>query len=145
MLLHNLTKSKGLNKKSKAVGRGNGSGKGNYSTRGLKGQGSRTGSSFPAWFEGGQTPLFQRLPKKRGFKKYFKLIKQVSVVNLTDFEKNEEILSGTTLNPEVLITLGYAKAGTAIKILGTGELSKKLSFQGIQLFSASAKEKIEKA
>lgn len=73
MDLHNIKKSTGRTSKKLRRGRGDASGRGNYSTKGLKGQKARSGFSQKAYFEGGQTPLFMRLPKRRGFKRYFKL------------------------------------------------------------------------
>lgn len=82
MQLHELKKSPGRHKPGKRVGRGNASGAGNYAGRGMAGQRSRAGGSIPAWFEGGQTPLYRRLPKLRGFKRYFKLLKDHEPVNV---------------------------------------------------------------
>lgn len=146
MLLNELKRSSWLNKKSKRVGRGNGSGKGNYSTKGLKGQWARSGGGMPAWFEGWQTPLTQRLPKLRWFKKFFKHINDFQVVNLSSLEKDERISAWTTIDKALLKQLKYiSNAEWTVKLLGNGELSKKLSFVGIDAFSGAAKEKIEKA
>lgn len=98
---------------------------------------------MPAWFEGGQTPLVQRLPKMRGFKKPFKLINKYTAINLAALEAHAAIKSEVT--PEILIEAGLLKKNKNPKILANGELSKKLSFSGISAISAAAKEKIEKA
>lgn len=143
-MLHELRRPEGLKRKSIQIGRGNGTGRGNYSTRGLKGQKARTGFSQQPGFEGGQTPLHMRLPKSRGFKRYFKLINKVSPINLGRLNIDDRIKDNDVITPEVLYTLGYAKVGSSLKILGTGEVTKKLTFEWIA-YSGSAKELIEKA
>lgn len=126
-------------------GRGDSSGRGNYSGRGLKGQGARAGASMRGSFEWGQTPLVQRLPKLRGFKRHFKLLNIYQPVNIAALEKDERITAGAVITPELLVSLGLVRKNTQVKVLGNGELTKKLSFSGITAFSATAKEKIEKA
>jgi large subunit ribosomal protein L15 len=143
MFGYELVKTPGYKKSQIQRGRGNGSGRGNYSGRGLKGQGSRAGASTKPNFEGGQTPLTQRLPKLRGFKRHFKLMETFHPINLATLEKDDRIVAGSTISHPVLMELGYAGKKDDIKILGTGELTKKLSFEGIAHFSAPAKTKIE--
>ena len=138
MKLHSVVRSKGLKDKLDRRGRGNASG------RGANGQKSRSGHTMKPFFEGGQTTIVQRLPKHRGFKRYYKLVDQVAVVNLASLQNDERVSSLVT--KEVLVELGYLKSSAeSVKILGNGELSKALSFEGIEQFSDSAKEKIEKA
>ncbi len=143
MKLHSLTKSTGFKDKARRIGRGNAS-KGNTSGKGNKGQKARSGGSISPFFEGGQTPLIQRMPKFKGFKRPIKLQEVYAVVNLADLEKNEKVVSEVT--KEVLKTAGYIKkTSEMVKVLGNGELKKKLVFSGIEKFSKSALEKIEKA
>lgn len=136
-------------KDRKRVGRGLGSGKGRYSGRGLKGQKSRAGShKLPAGFEGGQMPIDMRLPKLRGntsadampigpFRTYSQ------PVNLRDLEARFE--AGAEVTPDALVSVGLLKnTKTDIKILGSGELTKKLAVTA-HGFSKSAREKIEAA
>lgn len=144
MLLHELQKSKGYKKKAIRRGRGNASGRGNYSTRGLKGQKARAGFSQHPGFEGGQTPLHQRLPKARGFKRYFKLLTTVIPLNLSRLEADQNITDGMVLSLEQCIALGLCKDGEMVKILGNGDITKKLTITDLAV-SKVAKEKIEKA
>lgn len=138
MNLSTIRKPKNSTEKRKRVGRGMGSGMGKTSTRGHKGQGSRSGSRLMRGFEGGQMPLHRRLPK-RGFTNIFK--KEYTVVNLTALAD----LGETTVNPEVLYNRGILKSRSGmVKILGTGELSNALTVSAHK-FSASAQEKITKA
>jgi len=123
-------------------GRWDGS-KGNTAGRWNNGQKSRAGYSKKVFFEWGQTPLVKRLPKLRGFKRYYKLVDDIAVVNLASLEKDEEIKKEVTKT--LLCELGYCKKSEKVKILGNGDLSKKLSFKNIDQFSKSAKVKIEKA
>ena len=112
----------------------------------MKGQKARAGGNIPAWFEGGQTPLHMRLPKLRGFKRYFKLLKWYEPVNTGALEADERIKSGDTLNKVTLTEFGYIRKPTSlVKVLGKGDLKKKLSFDSIDAVSATALEKIEKA
>ncbi len=145
MFGYQLTRSSGYKKPRIQRGRWDSSGRGNYSGRGLKGQGSRTGTSMRASFEGGQTPLIQRLPKLRGFKRHFKLQTVFQPVNLAALERDVRVESGATITFENLVVRGYAHKNDKVKVLGNGDLSKKLSFDGIHAFSATAKEKIEAA
>lgn len=143
-MLHELTRPSSSKRKGIQIGRWNGSGKGNYSTRGLKGQWSRTGFSQQPGFEGGQTPLHMRLPKKRWFKKYFKLVNHVTPINLGTLQADDRIASGSTVSPEFLVELGYGKIGHTLKILGDWEVTKTLTIVGLAI-SKTAKESIEKA
>ena len=136
--LSNLRAPKKANENKKRVGRGMGSGMGKTSTRGHKGQGSRSGSSLMRGFEGGQMPLHRRLPK-RGFNNIFR--KEYAIVNVGRLE----LLDGNKFDPGRLLELGVIKKlGTGLKILGSGELSRKITVQA-HVFSKSALEKIEKA
>ena len=124
--------------KRKRVGRGMGSGMGKTSTRGHKGQGSRSGSRLMRGFEGGQMPLHRRLPK-RGFTNIFR--QEYAVVNLDRLSR----LGESTITPEVLAKAGIIKAAEQrVKILGDGELSSALTVHAHK-FSKSAQEKIAKA
>ena len=124
--------------KRKRVGRGMGSGMGKTSTRGHKGQGSRSGSRLMRGFEGGQMPLHRRLPK-RGFTNIFR--QEYAVVNLDRLAA----LGESTITPEVLAKAGIIKKGEQlVKILGDGELSVALTVHAHK-FSKSAQEKIAKA
>lgn len=142
MKLHDLKKSKWLKDKARRKGRWNAS-KGNTCGKGNKGQKARAGGSTPVFFEWGQTPLVQRIPKMKGFKRYYKFVDNYAVVNLTRLEADDRIQK--EVSREILLKLGYAKNKDKIKILWSGELTKKLSFVNIDSFSKSAKEKIEKA
>lgn len=126
-------------------GRGDSSGRGNTSGRGNKGQGQRAGNSVNPIFEGWQTPLVQRLPKLRGFKRYFKLQDKFQAVNLSSLQRDERVADGSIVTSEQLVIRGYAHKNDTVKILGHGDFSKKLSFSGISAFSTSAKEKIAAA
>ena len=136
--IEDLTPTPGSMKKRRRVGRGPGSGMGKTSTRGYNGQGSRSGrGKTRPGFEGGQTPIFMRSPK-RGFKNVAK--KEYAIVNLSDldtrFQANEEV------NPRTLLEKGVIhKVKDGIKILGEGQLSKALTVKANQ-YSGSAKEKI---
>jgi large subunit ribosomal protein L15 len=124
----------------KRIGRGPGSGHGKTSTRGSKGQGSRSGYSSMRVFEGGQMPLVRRIPK-RGFNNRFALT--VTVVNLGDLDA--KFTSGEEVTPETLKAKSLAKGGyDVLKVLGNGELTKNLKISAHR-FSRSALEKIEKA
>ena len=140
MRLDELKPAPGSKHRRKIVGRGIGSGHGAQSTRGMKGQRSRSGFSGMTGFEGGQMPLIRRVPK-RGFRHTAFRI-DFGVVNIGDFEKRFEAKASVT--PQALKELGLLKGETKVKVLGDGTLSKSLSVQA-HAFSASAKEKIEKA
>jgi large subunit ribosomal protein L15 len=137
MNLSNIRAPKKASEKPKRVGRGMGSGMGKTSTRGHKGQRSRSGSRLLRGFEGGQMPLHRRLPK-RGFTNIFR--KHYSVVNLERLAAMKE----TTITPEVLRNAGVIKSERRLKILGEGELSAAITVKAHK-FSKSAQEKIAKA
>lgn len=143
-MLHQLSRPVWYKTKDIQIGRGNGSGRGNYSTRGLKGQKARTGFSQRPWFEGWQTPLHMRLPKRKWFKRYFKLLNETVAINLADIEANKDIENGATLTLDALHELGYGKRLHTIKILANGSLTKAIHVQGI-VCSAPAKKAIEAA
>jgi len=143
----NLRAPVGATKKKRIVGRGQGSGLGTTSGKGNKGQQSRSGGKTYVGFEGGQMPLYRRLAH-RGFSNYpFK--KETVVINLREIES--KFVDGDTVDMAALIKNGLAKGSLPVKILGNGDITKKLSFKvegkgaGIVAVSASAKEKIEKA
>jgi large subunit ribosomal protein L15 len=138
MNLSTLRAPKKASEKRKRVGRGMGSGMGKTSTRGHKGQRSRSGSRMMRGFEGGQMPLHRRVPK-RGFTNIFR--KEYAVLNIEKLAA----LGETTINPDVLRKAGLVKrAGDRIKILGDGELSAALTVHAHK-FSKTAQEKITKA
>jgi large subunit ribosomal protein L15 len=137
MNLSNIHRPKKATEKRKRVGRGMGSGMGKTSTRGHKGQRSRSGSRMIRGFEGGQMPLHRRLPK-RGFTNIFR--KEFNIVSL---ERLAE-LGETTINPDVLRKAGVIKTKHPVKILGDGELTVALTVSAHK-FSKSAQEKITKA
>ena len=137
MNLSNIRAPRKAAENKKRVGRGMGSGMGKTSTRGHKGQRSRSGSRLLRGFEGGQMPLHRRLPK-RGFTNIFR--EEFSVVNLDKLVA----LGEKTINPEVLQKAGLASAKRRVKILGDGELTAALTVQAHK-FSKSAQEKITKA
>ena len=144
MKLHSLVRSKGLTDKLNRRWRGNASGRGNFSGRGCNGQKSRSGHSMKPFFEWGQTSVVMRMPKHRGFKRYYKLVTPVETVNIESLQKDERVTDVVT--KELLLQLGYIRtADVAVKVLGTWDLQKALSFEGIEHFSATAKTKIEKA
>ncbi len=139
MKLHNMKPAEGARKQRKRVGRGTGSGHGKTSGRGHDGQNARSGGGVRLGFEGGQIPLFQRLPK-RGFTNINR--KEYAIVNLETLNRFED---GTEVTPELLIESGIvSNAKSGIKILGNGTLEKKITVKAHK-FSASAKEAIEKA
>jgi len=142
MKLHELHQSKGIKAKARRKGRGNAT-KWNTCGRGNKGQKSRTWSSISSFFEWGQTPLVQRIPKLRWFKRYYKFIDDYAVINLGRLEADERI--SKEVNKAMLLDLWYRRAKDKVKILGNGDLTKKLNFVGIDKFSKSAEEKINKA
>jgi large subunit ribosomal protein L15 len=138
MNLSSLTPPEGQKHRKKRVGRGMGSGKGKYSGRGAKGARSISGYSIMRGFEGGQMPLHRRLPK-RGFTNIFK--KEFAIVNLRDLER----LPGDTFDVDTLMKLGVIKKlGDGLKVLGTGEITRKIDVEA-HVFSKAAAEKIGKA
>ena len=140
MRLDELKPAPGSKHRRKIVGRGIGSGHGAQSTRGMKGQRSRSGFSGMTGFEGGQMPLIRRVPK-RGFRHTAWRV-DVAVVNVGDIEKHFNAQAPVT--PQALKEAGLLKGCDRVKVLGEGALSKALTVQA-HAFSASAKEKIEKA
>lgn len=137
--INTLKPAPGANRKNKRVGRGMGSGHGKTATRGYNGQLSRAGSSMRPGFEGGQMPLYRRLPK-RGFTNIFR--REYVPVNL---ERLSGFEAGTQIDPIVLIEHGIIKnLHEEIKILGAGELTQALHVRAHK-FSKSAAEKIQKA
>ena len=137
----NLIAPDGANKKKRIVGRGSSSGRGSTAGKGNKGQQSRSGGKVYVGFEGGQMPLYRRIAR-RGFSNYW-FKKEFAIVNLRDLEAR--FADGETVNKETLVLKGLAnKADELIKVLGDGELTKKLTV-AVDKVSASAKEKIEKA
>lgn len=139
MKLHELKATKGARKERNRVGRGMSSGNGKTSGRGHKGQKARSGGGTRPGFEGGQMPLFQRLPK-RGFTNINN--KKYAIVNLDTLNRFEE---GTEVTPELLLETGVvSKLNDGIKVLAGGAIDKKLTVKAHK-FSASAKEAIEEA
>ena len=139
MRLDELQPAEGSKFAPKRVGRGIGSGTGKTSGKGHKGQNARSGGGVRPGFEGGQMPLYRRLPK-RGFNNIF--AKQYVTINVSDLERFE---NGTEVTAELLKETGVvSKVMDGIKILGRGELTKKLTVKAAK-FTASASEKIEKA
>jgi large subunit ribosomal protein L15 len=139
MKLHELKPAEGSRKERKRLGRGIGSGQGKTAGKGHKGQNARSGGGVRIGFEGGQTPLFRRLPK-RGFTNINR--KEYAVVNLDVLNRFEE---GTEVTPELLIESGVVKNEKAgIKILANGNIEKKLTVKAHK-FSSAAKEAIEAA
>src|SRR3990172_6390488 len=140
MYVHELRPPKGAKHARKRVGRGNASGHGTYSGRGLKGQKARAGRKPRRFFEGGQTRLFKALPHRRGFTNIFRV--EYQPVNLDDLQRFE---AGTEVTPELLKEKGLV--GTLrrpVKVLAGGELTKALMVHAHR-FSMSAREKIEAA
>ena len=137
MNLSNIRAPKKATERRKRVGRGMGSGMGKTSTRGHKGQRSRTGSRMIRGFEGGQMPLHRRMPK-RGFTNIFR--KEFNIVSLARLVE----LGEDTINPDVLRKAGVIKTKHPVKILGDGELTTAITVHAHK-FSKSAQEKITKA
>lgn len=138
-MLNELKPNPGARHSKKRVGRGQASGQGKTAGRGSKGQNSRSGGGVRPGFEGGQLPLFMRIPK-RGFNNINR--KEYAIVNVSDLNQFEE---GTVVTPELLIEKKLVKkVYSGIKILGQGSLEKKLTVKANK-FSSSAIESIEKA
>ena len=137
MNLSNLRAPKKANSNKKRVGRGMGSGMGKTSTRGHKGQRSRSGSRMMRGFEGGQMPLHRRLPK-RGFTNIFKT--EYTILSIERIAG----LGEADVTLDTLIKAGLARNGDLVKVLGDGELKKKVNVQAHK-FSKSAQEKITKS
>ena len=138
MKLHELRPSEGAFKTSKRVGRGVASGTGKTSGKGHKGQNARSGGGVRPGFEGGQLPLFRRLPKRGFSNAMFK--KEYATINVSDLNKFED---GAVVTPELLKEMGLLKKQLAgVKVLGNGNLDKKITVKANN-FSRSAVEKIE--
>ena len=139
MNLHDLSPAVGSTHPAKRKGRGHGTGNGKTAGRGHKGQKARSGGGVRIGFEGGQMPLSRRLPK-RGFNNIF--AKPLDAINVSDLERFED---GATVTVKDIVDAGLvSKCKYGVKVLGNGELTKKLNVQA-NAFSASAKEKIEAA
>lgn len=141
MNLSNLKPAVGSTKVSKRIGRGQGSGKGGTSTKGHKGQQARTGYSKKIGFEGGQMPLYRRVPKF-GFTNPFRV--EYKPINLDSIQELAEKKSLTNITPEVLYENGMISKNDIIKILGRGELKSKISITAHR-FSSTAAASIEKS
>jgi large subunit ribosomal protein L15 len=141
MRLHNLTNTPGAVHRKKRVGCGEGGGHGKTSTRGGKGQSARSGSSIRPGFEGGQMPLYRKLPH-RGFNNYEHRT-SYAVINVGDLARLDAAI--TEVNAAVLAKAGLVRAGlTLLKVLGDGEITRALKVTA-QKFTGSAKAKLEKA
>lgn len=139
MRLHELKAAEGATKARKRRGRGQGTGLGTTGGRGMNGQNSRSGGGVRLGFEGGQMPLYRRIPK-RGFTNRF--AKEFAEVNVVDLNRFEE---GTVVDFDLMLQSGLVKqVKDGVKVLGNGELKKKLTVKA-EKFSKSAAEKIEKA
>ena len=139
MKLHELSPAPGSAKDAWRKGRGPGSGNGKTAGKGHKGQNARSGGGVRIGFEGGQLPLYRKLPK-RGFTNHF--AKEYAIINVSDLNKFED---GATVNLETLMNAGIIrKPLCGLKVLGNGELTKKVTVEAA-IFTASAKEKIEAA
>jgi large subunit ribosomal protein L15 len=143
MKLHDLQPPSGSHKPSRRVGRGHGSGRGKTAGRGTKGQKSRAGSSIPAWFEGGQTPLHVRTPKLHGFKNRFRV--EYAGLNLA---RLSDVAAGTLVTPDVLRHDGLLRRSRTrllpVKILGGGDAPKGVTIHA-HAFTRSALEKLQAA
>ena len=136
MKLHDLSPAEGSRRKRKRIGRGPGAGTGKTAGKGHKGQRSRSGFSRRRGFEGGQMPLLRRVPK-RGFNNIFRT--EYEIVNVARLGELEG-----EVTPELMAENGFVRAGRPVKVLGQGDLKKKLKVSAHK-FSASAKSKIEAA
>lgn len=139
MRQHDLQPPAGATHRRKRVGRGNASGHGTYSTRGIKGQKARSGKDIRVGFEGGQLPLIRRVHRKRGFTNIFKTeYEPVNVAHLNRFP------AGSEVTPETLKLAGLVKRDLPVKILATGEVDRPLLVRA-HAFSEAARAKIEAA
>lgn len=139
MKLHELTPAEGSARAAWRKGRGTGSGNGKTAGKGHKGQNARSGGGVRPGFEGGQFPIYRQHPK-RGFRNHF--AKNYAIVNVADLER---FVEGTEVDLDVLMAARIVrKAGDGLKVLGNGELTKKLTVKAA-VFSATAKQKIEAA
>ena len=137
--IHKLTPKKGSTHRRKRLGTGQGSGHGQTSTRGQKGQHSTSGGVKRKGFQGGQTTLMRRIPKS-GFRNKFRV--EYEWVNISSLEKYFE--AGAEINPTSLKERGFVKCGCRVKVLGDGEITKSFKVSA-HAFSKSAMEKIQKA
>lgn len=140
MKLHELKPAAGSKHRKKILGHGRGSGHGGSSTRGTKGQKARSGGAKPPWFEGGQTPLIRRIPKKGFSNRTFKKI--YNIINLKTLE--EKFQNGAEITPQILIEMKLIDKKYPLKILAEGNLTKKIKVQAHK-FSKNAVSKIEAA
>ena len=139
MKLHTMYTVPGATKERKRLGRGTSRGTGKTSGKGHKGQNARSGGGVKPWFEGGQLPLYRRLPKRGFSNARFKV--EYAVINLSDLNRFED---GSEITPELLKEMGLVKNQlSGIKVLGNGTLEKKLIVKAHQ-FSATAIREIEK-
>ncbi|NLG37179.1 MAG: 50S ribosomal protein L15 [Clostridiales bacterium] len=139
MKINEITPPAGSARSAKRIGRGTGSGTGKTSGKGHKGQKARSGGGTRPGFEGGQMPLYLRLPKRGFTNRFKKVFAEVNVGSLNAFE------DGVVVSPEILIEMGIIrKLCDGVKILGDGELDKRLTVKAHR-FSQSAREKIEAA
>ena len=138
LTLSNLSPQKGSTKSKKRVGRGPGSGHGKTAGRGHKGFKARSGSGIKPGFEGGQMPLYRRLPK-RGFTNIF--AKEFTIISLTQLSKFE---TGVEINSDMLAEAGMISKGAAVKVLANGEIKKAVIVR-VEKISAQAKAQIEAA
>ncbi|ERJ12369.1 50S ribosomal protein L15 [Haloplasma contractile] len=139
MKLHELKRTEGSRKNKKRIGRGHGAGTGKTAGKGHKGQNARSGGGTRPGFEGGQMPLFQRLPK-RGFTNINR--KEYSIINLDQLNRFDE---GAVVTPELLLETGIiSKLRDGVKVLANGDIQKKLTVK-VNKISKAASEKIEAA
>lgn len=141
MKLHNL-EAPASHKKRKRVGRGQGSGMGEQSGRGHNGQKSRSGSKLKSWFEGGQMPLQRRIPKFGFTNRFRKEYQALNVQKVSDFVEAGRLEDN--ISREDLVNAGLVDTNERVKLLGTGEIDKKVTIE-VDACSNSAKEKVEAA
>jgi large subunit ribosomal protein L15 len=140
MRLNELRPAPGSTRRKKRIGRGIGSGHGKTAGRGHKGLGSRSHGNTPPGYEGGQMPLQRRVPK-RGFRRLQKNAARRDEVALVNVRSLESFVEGETVDPAMLVDRGLVRAGLRIKVLGDGELKRKITVRA-HAFSKSAREKI---
>ncbi len=140
VLLHKMSPKPGSVHRRKRLGIGQGSGHGQTSTKGQKGQNATAGGSKRDGFEGGQMPLLRRIPKSGFSNKQFRSVYEWTNVSILD----KHFENGAEVTPESLVSGRLIKKGELVKVLGDGEIAKKLTVR-VHAFSKSAKEKIEKA
>ena len=141
MKLHELQPNPGTRRQKRRVGRGHGSGRGKTAGRGTKGQLARTGGGWNPRFEGGQTPIHLRLPRRRGFKNPFRV--EYEIIKLEDLNRFE---AGTTVNRALLERAGLVREGDArpLKLLANGTIEKALTIDGLK-YTEAARAKVEGA